>query len=302
MLKSEKHHWWPECVSKHWAGQDGKTGWLKPDGSCIRVPPAKLGVIKNGHHIKFSDREQGSAWDQSFERVFDKADSNFPNLLRWLNSLERRDISEASSLRERFLPQPSTDEQLLWMTEFAISLAVRSPKNREASVALAEEVRGPLPERERNALIGLNMRNSQRVISDRIGARGKYIAVYSEGREFNFGDGFFFHGVSNVHGGLIKPKLFVPLTPHLCIAFCRPTSFLVEPKLCTILLSDQEVEICNGAVQVYAKNAIFFREDRPQITDDYRIGQHLRYESSRNPIDSLMRSIPGLRLQDHLGG
>lgn len=296
-LKSEKHHWWPECVSKHWAGQDGKTGWLKPDGSCIRVPPAKLGAIGNGHHIKMSNCGEGSPWDQSFEHVFDKADSRFPDLLRWLNGLERRTVPDARSLRERFVPQPSADEQLLWMTEFAVSLAVRSPKNREASVAIAEDIRGPLPGPERNALIGLNMRNSQRVVADSIGARGKYVAVFSQGREFVFGDGFF-HNVSNAQNAPFNPKLFVPLTPHLCILVCRPMRFMVEPKLCTLVLADEEVEVCNSAVQVYAKNAIFFREERPEIRDDFRLGEHRRYDDPRNPIDELVENIPGVPPRD----
>jgi putative addiction module component (TIGR02574 family) len=27
-LKSERHHWWPRCVSAHWAAEDGTTGWF----------------------------------------------------------------------------------------------------------------------------------------------------------------------------------------------------------------------------------------------------------------------------------
>lgn len=42
-MKSERHQWWPVCVSRHWAGDDGKTGWLRPDGSTARIPPTRLG-------------------------------------------------------------------------------------------------------------------------------------------------------------------------------------------------------------------------------------------------------------------
>lgn len=67
-------------MSRYWAGEDGKRGWLKPDGSCVRIPPAKLGVIGNGHHVKMGRGGEPSVWDQSFERLFDKADSRVPEL------------------------------------------------------------------------------------------------------------------------------------------------------------------------------------------------------------------------------
>jgi hypothetical protein len=71
-LKSERHHWWPRCVSRHWAANDGTTGWIKPDDSEKRIPPAKLGMIGNGHHIKLG-RTPGevTGWDTSFEDEFD---------------------------------------------------------------------------------------------------------------------------------------------------------------------------------------------------------------------------------------
>ena len=149
-IKSERHHWWPVCVSRHWAGDDGKTGWLKPDGSTIRIPPARLGVIGNGHHIKLGDSHRDTPWDLSFERVFEKADDAFPDLIRWLERLERRPADGVQELRERFVPQPCTDAELVRITECAVSMAVRGPMNREASVALAESFRGPLPTQERN--------------------------------------------------------------------------------------------------------------------------------------------------------
>ena len=121
------------------------TGWLKPDGSTVRIPPAKLGVIGNGHLIKLGCNDKETAWDQSFERVFDRADDAFSDLIRWLKGLERRPVRDVQELRRRFIPQPCTDSELARMTECAVSLAVRGPMNREASVALAEQLRGPLP-------------------------------------------------------------------------------------------------------------------------------------------------------------
>lgn len=280
-------------MSRHWAGDDGKTGWLKPDGSTVRIPPARLGVIGNGHHIKLGCNDEDTPWDQSFERVFDKADDTFPDLIKWLEGLERRPVCEVRELRQRFVPQPCTDVELARMTECAVSLAVRGPMNREASVALAEDLRGPLPTPERNALIGLNMRNSQRLIVESIGSRGKFVAVYSRGREFVFGDGFF-HNVSNVQNAPMSPKLFVPITPHICVLVCRPSQYTVEPRLTTLVLDDHEVDICNSTVSVYAKNAIFFRSQQPVLTEEFNRGKHLVYAHPGNSVDFLIHSIPGV--------
>lgn len=296
-LKSERHHWWPVCVSRHWAADDGMTGWLKPDGSCIRVPPARLGVIGNGHHIKLGSNDQSSPWDQSFERVFDRADGAFPDLISWLEGLERRPVREVKELRSRFVARSCTDDELCRITECAVSLAVRGPMNREASVAVAEHVRGPIKNFERDALIGLNMRNSQRVVADSIGSRAKFVAIYSQTSEFVFGDGFF-HNVRNAQMAPHAPKMLVPLTPHISVLVCRPARYIVEPRLFTLVLDDHEVDILNHAVQVYSKNAIYFRSQLPALHEAFRRGAHLQYEHPGNPIDSFIHSIPGVPARD----
>lgn len=183
------------------------------------------------------------------------------------------------------------------MTECAVSLAVRGPMNREASVEAAEHLRGPIESAEKNALIGLNMRNSQRVIADSIGARGKFVAVYSQDKEFVFGDGFF-HNVGNAQMAPHSPKLFVPITPQICILVCRPSRYMVEPRLSTLVLDDHEVDICNHVVQIYSKNAIYFRSRQPVLHEDFRRAAHLRYAHPGNPIDSLIHSIPGVPARD----
>lgn len=284
-------------MSRHWAAEDGKTGWLKPDGSVVRIPPASLGVINNGHHIKMGRGGEPSVWDESFERVFDKADTGFPELIRWLEGLERRPVRDAADPRQRFIAQQCHDDKLVMMTECAVSLAVRGPRNREASVAIADHLRGSIESAERNALIGLNMRNSQRVIADSIGSRGKFVAVYSEEKEFIFGDGFF-HNVANSQMAPHLPKLFVPITPRIYILLCRPSRYTVEPKLSTLVLEEHEVDLCNHAVQVYSKNAIYFCSQQPEPHEDFRRTAHMRYQDSGNPIDNIIHSIPGVPARD----
>lgn len=296
-LKSERHHWWPRCVSRLWADEDGTTGWIKPDGSVIRVPPNKLGLIGNGHHIKLSRaRGEVTDWDSSFEKEFDSADNSFPSVISWLESLDRGTRTDCGACG-RFLSQPAKDEQLRALTESVVSLAVRGPMNREASVALAERLRGSLASLERNALIGINMRRSQRVIADSIGANGKFAVLFSSGREFIFGDGFF-HNVNAVVDPPHNPKILAPITPTISVIITRPMSFTVQPCLSTIILTDAEVNHCNHAVQVYSREALFFRSEKPILDGAFSCGKHLAYAHPDNPIDSLIRGIPGVPPRD----
>ncbi|WP_226488986.1 DUF4238 domain-containing protein [Pseudomonas sp. B20] len=292
-LKSERHHWWPRCVSKHWADSKGFVHRITPDGTSIRVPPAQLGMIGNGHHIKLGRNPADSTpWDTSFEREFDLADSTFPSVITWLNNLQIKKML-GRELRARFVPQPSTDDQLKTLTECVVSLAVRSPRNREAAVSVAENLRGKLPSHERNALIGLNMRQSQRIISDSIGSRAKFCVLFSSGKEFIYGDGLF----DNVAGSVNpphSPKIIAPITPMISVIISRPTSYSPEPRLSTFVLSDEEVQNCNHAIQVYSKGALFYRSEKPILIDAFTNGQHLIYSHPDNPMDTLIEGIPGI--------
>jgi hypothetical protein len=54
-IKSERYHWWPECVSDYWKDDEGQAHWIWPDGTIKCMPPKNLGVIGNGHHIKLGN-------------------------------------------------------------------------------------------------------------------------------------------------------------------------------------------------------------------------------------------------------
>lgn len=294
-LKSELHHWWPRGLSSHWAAEDGTTGWIRPDGTYRRVPPHQLGAIRNAHHIKLGEPGTFTHWDSSFEDEFDKADSNFPAVVSRLERLERNCHEDKS--RVGFVPQAASDDELRLLTECVVSLAVRSPMNREASVALAERFRGPLKGREREVLIGANMRNSQRLIADSIGSDAKFAVLFSQRQEFHFGDGFF-HNVTGVVNRPTAPTILAPITPNIGVIITRPIAYMVEPRLSIVVLNEAQVNDCNHAVQVYARNAIYFRNDIPIIADAFAQGVHLQYSHPDNPISQLVRSIPGVPQRD----
>ncbi|CAI1722105.1 Uncharacterised protein [Serratia quinivorans] len=297
-LKTERHHWWPRCVSKHWANDEGFTNRLTPDLATNKIPPAQLGMIGNGHHIKLS-RIPGepSPWDQSFEKTFDLADNNFPKVIEWMNNLSRKDLPNLQ-LTERFQAHHSTEEQLKILTECVVSLVIRSPRNREASVSVAEWLRGAIPKAEREGIIVLNMRDTQRMVSDHIGSSGKFAVLFSTEKEFIFGDGFY-HSFTAPANPPISPMILAPITPNISVIIYRPTSYSVEPRLSTLVLNDEEVTMCNHAVQVYSCNNIFFKSEMPLIKDDaFTCGTHCQYDIFDNPVEQLIRSIPGAHLHN----
>lgn len=130
-----------------------------------------------------------------------------------------------------------------------------------------------------------------------IGGRGKAMVIFSPEREFIFGDGFFNNLVPPVDH-LLNPKLFVPLTPRMAVLFARPLNYGVKPRVVTLVVSETEAEELNRAVQVYAKEAIFYRSDRPVVTEEFTQASHLIYTDHRNPIDQLIHQIPGVPPRD----
>lgn len=293
----KRHHWWPVCVSKHWADADGGVHRLSPHGEIQRARPESFGVIGNGHFIKLGESDEPSPWDHNFEGEFQSADDAFPHVIKWLDSLDRAGPPFEIPLRDRIMPQPAPDKRLHELVECIVSLAVRGPMYRERAVALAEDLRGPLPERKRNGLIGANMQRSQREAVKALCGRGKLMIIYSPEREFIFGDGFF-HNLYAPVQHLSNAKILAPITPWMSVLFAYPTSYRVEPRLVTMTATMQETDRLNQAVQVYSGDQIFYRSEKPIITDAYKRGTHLLFADDRNPVDDLIYSMPGIKPRD----
>jgi len=295
--KSERHHWWPECVSARWADDAGGVTWLLPDGGERRARPDAFGVIGNGHYIKLS-RTAGEAtvWDQNFEDEFQDADAQFPGVISWLEGLEF-EARPGGDRRARFQPQPATEEQFRRMAESLTSLAIRSPMTREAAVSIAERLRGPLPERERNTLITANLRDMHRRAMRAVSERGKATAIFSPDCEFIFGDGFY-HNLTSGSMAPASPRILAPLTPRLAVLYAIPQRYTVEPRLSTLVISAEETAALNKVVQIYAREALFYRADRPEITEEFQRGKHLTFSSSRNFVEDIVHDMPGVPDRD----
>lgn len=297
--KSEKHHWWPECVSQHWKNKDGLVHWLLPDGEVKTAPPKKFGCIGNGHYIKLGRKPgETTPWDQNFEPIFNKADGGFPSAISWLQSLERRNVPNAKTLTDRFIPQEASDEQIVQLIESIVSLAIRSPMQRETAVRTAEAIRGGgrLPERERNSLITMNMRTSHQAAVSQIGTRGKFAVLYSPEREFIFGDGFFHNISSPVQPYQLNSyKILVPITPEISVLYACPRQYITEPRLFTFVITPEEADTLNNMVQIYSRNSIFYRSEKPTLIQNYQEKEHMSCADTNNLVDALISAIPGVK-------
>lgn len=164
-------------------------------------------------------------------------------------------------------------------------------------MGLAEHFRGRLPSGERNALIALNMHRKQRMMADAIGSRAKFAVLFSREREFIFGDGFF-HNLTGVTNPPNSPRILVPLTPSMAIAITRPWRFMTDPRLVSIVLDPPEVDEINRSVQIYSGAELFFRTEQPILGSEFLEAKHLQFAHPDNPIDTFLRSLPGVSDRD----
>lgn len=292
-IKTANHHWWPMCVSKNWVDENGLINRIQPNGKMAKSPPKKSGVIKGGHNIKLKKGEDSSSpFDTSFEHEFDTADSNFPNVIKWLESLSYTSKFD-ENLEDRFVPQAYTKKDLDMLTECIVSLAVRNPQNRKGYVSLRESVGGEISS-HKAVEIKLNMVRKQREIVKVIkNSEVKFAVLYSNSKEFIYGDGFFTNIVGNVEAPNF-PYMVVPITPNISVVMVKPSSYRPEIKLSTLVLRDSEIEACNHTIQIYSKKEVFYKSYKPDIYEDFKCEKHLRYAEIDNPMSILINSMPGI--------
>lgn len=179
------------------------------------------------------------------------------------------------------------------VTEALTSPAIRSPMTRESTVSVAEHLRRPLPERERNSLIAVNMRDMRRRAVEAFGTRGKATAILSRDREFIFGDGFY-HNLNTPSMAPHLARILAPLTPRLAVLYAIPMQYTPEPRLSSLVIGNDEVDSLNQVVQIYARERVFYGKDRPELIDEYRARQHRHFTTSRNIVENIVHDMPGV--------
>lgn len=276
-IKGELHHWWPRKLSEFWADENGAVTWVAPDGTEKPSKPETWGAIRNGHTVNF-----GPEWKSSFEGAFNRADTNFPYVVNDLLQVDSDFRHRDEPVAKRLHPVKIDGTTLENLRECIASLIVRLPQNRNQAIATAEYYRGSIDnKRERDNLIALNLFHQLGTTTKSLYG-GKFILVFSERDEFIFGDGFY-HNVSPGHGTATNIKIVVPLTPNLVVIYFRPMEYVSEPNAFSVRIEGSEVQAFNDLIQVYSKNMLFFRSQRPQLLPAFERGEHLQFEYHRLP-------------------
>lgn len=288
-LKSADHHWWPKSLSKNWAADDGCVTQLSWNGRAVRLQPHKFGAIRNAHHLK---RGEESPWNATFEPIFHDADSNFPNLAAWLMTLESKHANVKAPFEKRFVAQPLDITRKTELASALSSLIVRSPRSRNNIRITIESIykADGLTAVVDKTLIAANMHASHGVFTNVINGGGKFIALVSDGPELIFGDGF----LHNFPIGTDRPlnaRCLIPLLPSVAVIFVQPFSYGTQPELMTMRLRENEVDFINRTIQIYSRDHIFYRSEKPTITDEFTRHEHLDFEYHEHPwLDDLLNS------------
>lgn len=274
-LKTELHHWWPRTLADHWAAADGMVSVVRPNGTFYQAPPGAFGAITNAHHIKI-----GGPWDSTFEPIFNVPDAELAVFVQWLGTLEASLASPAQPMVERILPQPLPDERAAQIARVSASLLARSPSIRASIKRTTEYYRrgfGLSDPSANKALIAANQRGLYEAFRKRM-MHGRWAVLFSDEREFITGDGFL-HNFPALQDALNSGlKLVLPILPTATIVYMSPMQFPTEPRLVTLRLSAHDVERLNAITQVYACNFLFYREDRPELSEAFKHGEHRQFE------------------------
>lgn len=286
-VKTGLHHWWPKGLSSFWVGDDDCVTRITPEGKELRSPPAQFGGITNGHAVKLD-----GPWSFSFEAKFDAVDSRLPYLINDILKYEAKPSFASQPVEERLEAQPVTDQFMKEMGLTLASLIVRSPSNRNKVAKTAEYYQGRMgfstPKADKN-LINMNLAHKLEYITRNFHG-GKYVIAFSDEAEFIFGDGFYTN-MSN-ESILGHGKTVMPITPVALAIYSHPTSYFTHPRLMTIRLEKEEVHRFNELVQIYSKDQLFYRSERPKLSDAYKRGEFLEFKYHKVPwLDAFLEAV-----------
>ena len=285
VIRGENHHWWPIAVSRFWENDKGLLYRLDVNEEVVHSSGRIFAKISDGHNVIFS---KPSEWDSTIEHYFDEPDRNFPKVINWLTSLKQKDNNKFTS--DGIISHDYTDEMLDMLRECLLSLVVRSPKYRDSQVKYIESLRGELKKQEAKQLITANINQKHNILVKNSKGMGKFAVLFTYDKEFIFGDGCY----SNIGPSselLTNLKMLIPLTPNMAVIWAIPMSYRTPPRLISTQISNSNVELINQATQIYSKDYLFYKSERPKLIQDFKLNEHRGYKSETDPIAKLINSL-----------
>jgi len=70
-----------------------------------------------------------------------------------------------------------------------------------------------------------------------------------------------------------------------------PIAYRSYPKLISIEADKETVEVVNHSVQVYSKEYLFFKSQKPSLIEDFIRCEHRIYDHKSYPVDRLIDSL-----------
>jgi hypothetical protein len=286
----ERHHWWPQSLSRFWTNNKGHVYRIDTGGRVSPCTPRTIARIKNGHSLFFADH-LSTAWDQTFEHYFETPDGSFPKIVAWLTELaEKHRSGHGMDFPGGYRAHPCNDENLELLRECLVSLVFRSPNFRSLTGSLPKQLNPGASAKEHDLVVKLNLLSGYQWIVSALKGAGKLAAFMSTGREFIYGDGLYHNLSSRTQDPMFK-KMLVPLTPDLAVLYACPMQYFPDPPLVTKLADRSLVDLINETVKIYSSSCLFYRSEMPDVAGHF-LGGHLAIVSP-DPIDQLIATIPG---------
>lgn len=262
-------------LSQHWCDERGAIHQLTASGDIRRLKPKNLGAKTNAHHVLV-----GGPWSNTFEPVFSRADAAMTSLVEWILSLEANTVDGEADIFHRITPQTLNPSELDRLAECAASLMARSPRTRNTIRVGARYYRerfGMIDPEPEDHLIAANQRPLHESYASTMRGRGRWSILFSDSDEFIFGDGFL-HNFNTISGPWHSGPCLIPLLPSTTILYDTPSSYRTSPRLVTIRLNKDEIKFMNDTVQIYSKNYIFYRSQKPLMHPNFSTSEHMEYK------------------------
>lgn len=293
MAEAKQHHWWPRCVSEFWTDEKGFVHRIDTSERVIALKPAKAARIGNAHAVKMGNNGEPSIWDEHYEHVFQAADDHFPRMIRTLQEFES--LAPSGRDQSRFKLIDLEKETYTALVEGVVSLAVRAPSFRERCIGLAEHIRGPLPERERNKLISVNQRHCHEIFTKYFLDRCVIMILFNKNDNFIYGDGIYSTLAPPAQpGGGIGETILAPVTPNMAVLLYQPIAYSPNKRTTCTILDEEEVEFFNRIVQIHSKDYLFFKTERPELDEAFLVGKHCEFTGQPHPIREFAKAHPGV--------
>jgi hypothetical protein len=208
-------------------------------------------------------------------------------------------ILNAHSALNGSAPSPGRIKSYLLVSEdrdaFAeglASLVIRSPAFRDRIRSSTNSFRRSFSQPdigERDNLIALNMHQwYSNVVTD---FRRAYFAfLFSCKKEFIFGEGY----LNNLSGPTHTSNLraVVPLTPELAVVCFSGSGRAPRANVCSLVATEAEVLAINELTQIYTKDYVFFRSQRPDILNEFGRNKFLERPNHQDAeIESIISTV-----------